>query len=155
MESPKTDAMRRTCALYKAGGTAALSVLDVDTGGPFTTLVNVAVDSSLRPLLLISALAHHSKCLAANPMASVMLHEAIAADADPMLTFRATVLGKFEKVAPDAAARFFLARHPYAELYAGFGDFDYWRMEAEHAHIIAGFGRAYGVRFSDIAALAS
>jgi heme iron utilization protein len=153
MQTPKQQAMVQAWSLVAAGGTAALSVLDVAGGGPFTTLVNVAVDEALSPLLLISSLAHHSRCLSADGRASLLLHEPISADADPMLTFRVSLSGVFSPVAPGHAAQAFLTRHPYAEVYAGFGDFSYWRMEAEHAHIIAGFGRAYGVRFKDLVAL--
>ena len=151
METPKQEAIGRVRSLLSAGGTAALSVLDVDGGGPFTTLVNVAAGVDLQPLVLISSLAHHSKCLSVDARASLMLHDVIAADADPMLTFRVTLLGRFSIVAAEEAETVFLARHPYAELYAGFGDFSYWKLDVDHAHIIAGFGRAYGVRFKDIA----
>lgn len=152
METPKQEAMGHVRTLLRRGGTAALSVLDVEGGGPFTTLVNVAAGVDLQPLLLISSLAHHSKCLARDSRGSLLLTDAIAVDADPMLTFRVTLLGRFMQVAAEEAEAVFLARHPYAELYAGFGDFSFWRMAADHAHIIAGFGRAYGVRFKDIAA---
>ncbi len=152
METPKQEAIGRVRSLLSAGGTAALSVLDVDGGGPFTTLVNVAVGTDLQPLVLISSLAHHSKCLARDARASLMLHDVIADNADPMLTFRASLLGRFAEVERDTASGPFLTRHPYAELYADFGDFSYWRMAVDHVHIIAGFGRAYGVRFKDIAA---
>ena len=153
MQSPKLEAMARARTLIASGGTVALSVLDVEGGAPFTTLVNVAVDAALRPLLLISGLAHHSKCLDADARASLMLHEAIAPKGDPMLTFRVSLLGRFERIPASDAEQHFLKRHPYAELYAGFGDFAYWRMDADHAHIIAGFGRAYGVRYKDIVEL--
>lgn len=152
METPKQEAIGRAKALLLAGGTAALSVLDVEGGGPFTTLVNVAAGIDLQPLVLISSLSHHSKCLAMDARASLMLHDVIADDADPMLTFRASLLGRFVEVEREIASAPFLARHPYAELYAEFGDFSYWRMDVDHVHIIAGFGRAYGVRFKDIVA---
>lgn len=148
METPKHDASVKAKALISAGGTAALSVVDVDQGKPFVTLVNVAADQAHRPLVLISDLAHHAKCLRADARAS-LLFTAPVGEGDPMLTFRVTLQGHFVAVAHDAA---FLARHPYAEMYAGFGDFHMWRMEPQHAHIIAGFGRAYGVRFKDVAA---
>ena len=150
MQSPKLDAMAQARKLISGGGTAALSVLDVEGGTPFTTLVNVAADARLRPLLLISSLAHHSKCLNADARASLMLNEKIAPEGDPMLTFRVSLLGRFERVSASEAEQHFLTRHPYAELYAGLGDFQCWRMDAREAHIIAGFGRAYGVRFKDL-----
>ncbi len=151
-DSPKTEAMRASAALLKSGGTGALSVIDVVDGGPFTTLVNIAADADMRPLLLISNLSHHTKCLKANPIASVMLHAPITAEGDPMLTLRVTVSGRFALVEATDAKAAFVAVHPYAEMYASFGDFNIWRMEAEHAHIIAGFGRAYSVRYKDLAA---
>jgi heme iron utilization protein len=149
VETPKHDASVKAKALISGGGTAALSVVDVDQAKPFVTLLNVAADAQCRPLILISDLSHHAKCLKADPRASLLIHAPLA-DGDPMLTFRVTLQGVFTPVDHNPA---FLARHPYAEMYAGFGDFNMWRMEPDHAHIIAGFGRAYGVRFKDIAAL--
>jgi heme iron utilization protein len=149
VETPKQEATRRAKALIVGGGTAALSVVDVDGGAPFTTLVNVAADAGAYPLLLMSALSHHSKCLAKDKRGSLMLHEPLN-EADPMLTFRVSLLGAFEQVSHDDVEKLFLKRHPYAELYTGLGDFSYWRMVPDHAHIIAGFGRAYGVRFVDV-----
>jgi heme iron utilization protein len=150
METPKTEAMQRAKNLLLDGGVAALSVIDVNDATPFTSLVSVAVGDDLAPLLLISDLSHHTKCLKANPRASVMLHAPIASDGDPMLTFRATFTGVFEMTSHGQAAKPFLARHPYAEMYSEFGDFNFWRLQAEQAHIIAGFGRAYTVRFKDL-----
>jgi heme iron utilization protein len=148
VETPKHDASVKAKALILRGGTAALSVVDLDEDKPFVTLVNVAAGAQCQPLILISDLSHHAKCLRTDPRASLLLTAPIA-DGDPMLTFRVTLQGVFSQVDHDPA---FLARHPYAEMYAGFGDFHMWRMEPDHAHIIAGFGRAYGVRFKDIAA---
>jgi heme iron utilization protein len=153
METPKTEAMRRAHDLLRAGGVAALSVIDPGHSTPFTSLVNVAVGDDLAPLLLISDLSHHTKCLKANRQASVMLHAPINTDDDPMLTFRATITGAFEMTTHELAAKPFLARHPYAEMYSQFGDFNFWRLQADHAHIIAGFGRAYSVRFKDLLSL--
>lgn len=151
MDSPKRQGMAAARALLAAGGTASLGVTDVEGGGPFVTLVNVAVDDTLRPIILISALAHHAKCLAANARASLLLHAPLPDDGDPLTALRVTVGGTFQPTDDAAVREAFLARHPYAELYAGFGDFRFWRMSATEAHIIAGFGRAYGVRFQDLA----
>ena len=147
METPKQEAARQAKALITAGGTAALSVVDRDGGKPFVTLVNVAADAAARPLILISDLAHHAKCLHADARGSLLYHAPIG-DGDPMLTFRVTLQGVFSQIDFDNV---FLRHHPYAEMYASFGDFNMWRMEPDHAHIIAGFGRAYGVRFKDVA----
>ncbi|MBL8791166.1 MAG: pyridoxamine 5'-phosphate oxidase family protein [Rhizobiales bacterium] len=155
MDSPKREGMAAAAGLLRAGGTGALAVLDSTGGGPMVTMVNTAVDAGLRPLILISALSLHTRCLSADPRASLMLHDAFPPGGDPQTALRVTLSGRFEKLADaDAgeAAQAFLARHPYAGLYAGFGDFAFWRMAPERAHIVAGFGRAYDVRFADLAA---
>lgn len=153
-KSPKRDAIEASKRLFAAGGTGALAVLEPGTGAPLVTMVNTAADGGLRPLILISALSLHTRCLSADPRASLMLRAEFPEDGDPQTTLRVTLSGVFVKV-PEAdraeAARAFLARHPYADLYASFGDFAYWRLMAETAHIVAGFGRAYDVRFKDLA----
>lgn len=153
METPKQDGIKTAAALIRAEGTASLSVIDVKGGGPFVTLVNVAADAALRPVLLTSALSHHTQCLKADSRGAILLHSSLPNEGDPLTTFRVTLTGIFNVVERGEVEGLFLARHPYADFYAGFGDFGYWRMEPDHAHIIAGFGRAYSVPFKGLAEL--
>src|SRR5690606_15151833 len=44
----------------------------------------------------------------------------------------------------------FLARHPTAERYAGFGDFSFFRLEPQHAVLVGGFGRAFELVPADV-----
>ena len=155
METPKQDGVKTAASLIRAGGAGALSVIDVKTGGPFVTLVNVASDATARPVILTSALSHHTQCLKANPRSAIMLHAELPPDGDPLTAFRVTLSGEFQPVAREDVAALFLARHPYADFYASFADFGYWRMEPLHAHIIAGFGRAYSVPFREISRIAA
>jgi putative heme iron utilization protein len=60
---------------------------------------------------------------------------------DPLSGTRVSISGMIEKIEDAAARRRFLARHPTAESYAGFADFDFFRVEIERAHLVAGFGR--------------
>jgi heme oxygenase (biliverdin-IX-beta and delta-forming) len=46
--------------------------------------------------------------------------------------------------------RRFLARHPKSELYAGFGDFSFWRMTVASAHLNGGFARAADLTAADV-----
>ena len=46
--------------------------------------------------------------------------------------------------------RRFLARHPKSELYAGFGDFAFWRMRVASAHLNGGFARAADLAAADV-----
>ncbi|MBO0717990.1 MAG: HugZ family protein, partial [Rhizobiales bacterium] len=127
--------------------------IDRNTGHPFGSLVNVATDSDGSPLILISRLSSHTANLEADGRASVLL--AAAGKGDPLAHPRLTVLGRFAEIARDGAdeshlRRRFLARHPKAELYAGFADFALWRMSIESAHLNAGFARAADLTAADV-----
>src|SRR5689334_14134891 len=130
-----------------------LGTLDRNTGHPFASLVNAATDVDGAPLILTSRLSTHTANLEADPRASVLLAE--TGKGDPLAHPRLTVLGRFVAVARDGAddarvRRRFLARHPKSELYAGFGDFGFWRMEVASAHLNGGFARAADLKGDDV-----
>jgi len=126
--------------LLRRARTGTLSTLNRDDGTPYASLVNVATDVTGWPLILVSTPAWHTKNLAADPRASLMVAEMPAAG-DALTGARVTVMGRFVKVADEALSRRYLSRHPAAALYSGFGDFGFWRMEPVRAHAVAGFGR--------------
>lgn len=126
--------------LLRRARTATLGTLNRDTGVPYASLVNVATDVRGWPLILVSTLAWHTRNLLADARASLMVAELPEAG-DALTGARVTVMGRFHKTEEPALARRYLARHPAAELYAGFGDFAFWRLEPEQAHAVAGFGR--------------
>lgn len=131
--------------LLRATRAGTLATLDRNTGYPFASLVNVATDVDGSPLILVSRLATHTANLEVDGRASLLLTETGKGDA--LAHPRLTVLGTFKPVARESAddariRRRFLARHPKSELYAGFGDFAFWRMEVASAHLNGGFARA-------------
>jgi putative heme iron utilization protein len=130
-----------------------LGTLDRNTGHPFASLVNVATDVDGSPVILTSRLSTHTANLEADGRASVLLAE--TGKGDPLAHPRLTVLGDFARVdreSADAARvrRRFLARHPKSELYAGFGDFSFWRMRVASAHLNGGFARAADLKTDDV-----
>lgn len=127
-------------ALLRRARTATLGTINADDGTPYASLVNVATDVRGYPLLLVSTLAWHTRNLLADPRGSLMVAE-VPPSGDALTGPRVTVMGRFAKVEEAAIQRRYLARHPAAELYAGFGDFAFWRMMPERAHAVAGFGR--------------
>jgi len=140
-------------ALLRATRAGTLGTLDRHTGHPFASLVNVATDMDGSPLILTSRLSTHTANLEADGRASVLLAE--SGKGDPLAHPRLTVLGVFAQVARDSAAeprvrRRFLARHPKSELYAGFGDFSFWRMRVAAAHLNGGFARAADLKAKDV-----
>jgi len=140
-------------SLLRATRTGTLATLDRNSGYPFASLVNVATDVDGAPLILVSRLATHTANLECDTRASLLLAETGKGDA--LAHPRLTVLGTFEPVARDGAddpriRRRFLSRHPKSELYAGFGDFAFWRMSVVSAHLNGGFARAADLSAADV-----
>lgn len=140
-------------ALLRATRAGTLATLDRNTGHPFGSLVNVATDAGGAPLILVSGLATHTANLEVDPRASLLLAETGKGDA--LAHPRLTVLGSMVQVAHGSAEepairRRFLACHPKSELYAGFADFSFWRMEVVSAHLNGGFARAADLTAADV-----
>lgn len=126
--------------LLRRARTGTLATLNAGDGIPYASLANVATDVEGRPVILVSTLAWHTRNLAADPRASLLVAEP-PETGDALTGARVTVMGRFVRTADPAHRRRYLARHPEAALYAGFGDFAFWRMEPETIHAVAGFGR--------------
>jgi hypothetical protein len=118
----------------------ALGTLERGTGYPYASLVTVATEPGGGPILLISRLALHTRNLEADPRASLMI-DGTAGDGDPLAGGRVTLVGRCAPTTSATAPRRFLARHPAAEVYAGFADFRFFGFEIERAHFVGGFGR--------------
>jgi heme iron utilization protein len=149
MDETKRESLVAAKAMLAAARTAALSVIDPETAGPFGALVNVAVDAELRPIILTSTLSRHTQGLLKDVRASIMVQGVIPEDRDPLTEMRLTVTGTFAASEGSDVRKCYLARHPYAELYVDFGDFGFWRMTPEKLYVVAGFGRVYSFDFDD------
>ena len=122
-------------------------------GQPFASLVTPAPAPDLSPLLWLSTLSEHTRHLAQEPRCS-LLFAGTAEGPNPQTAPRVTVTGLAERV-PEAAvaglkARW-LARHPYAALYADFADFGLWRVRIMGALHVGGFARAERIRAVELA----
>ncbi len=136
---PEAEAKR----LLRTARSGALATLTA-SGDPFASLVSVATDPDGSPLLLVSQLSAHTRHLDRDARASLLLAD--TGEGDPLRHPRLTITGAAAKVtdaaARDAAKTRFLRRHPQAALYADFGDFSFWRIGMEQAHLVGGFARA-------------
>lgn len=110
-------------------------------GWPYASLVTVACDVDGSPVLLLSGLADHTRNLALDNRVC-LLFEAASGLANPQTGARVSVTGRLKRTTDENLARRFLARHPGAGRYAGFGDFAFYRLDVERAHFVGGFGRA-------------
>jgi putative heme iron utilization protein len=125
--------------------------LATNTGGqPFASLVTPACmpDGSL--LLLLSRLAEHTRHLMADSRCSIMVSGAATSE-NPQTTPRVTVTGVAEVVDDPALKARYLAVHPYASLYADFGDFATWRIAPAAGILVGGFARAFRLKGADLA----
>lgn len=141
--SPKFDPVQTTKSLIRSGKQGALATLSPGTGDPYCSLVNVATTPDGSPVLLISALALHTKNILANSRVSLMIDERSAGD--PLEGARVMIAGRAEKVSDETALepirRRYLSRHPSAELFVGFADFAFFKIAVRDVHLVAGFGR--------------
>ncbi len=110
-------------------------------GQPFASLVTPSCAPDLSLLLLLSDLSEHTRHLRTEPRCSVLVAGA-QADANPQTIPRVTVTGLAELVDDSALKARYLAVHPYASLYADFGDFALWRIRPASGLYVGGFGRA-------------
>jgi heme iron utilization protein len=149
-QDQRESGLHETRQVLLATKTATLSVLDFETGGPLGAFVNVAVTALFEPLILTSTLSRHTQCLDRDGRCSIMVNGAVPAKGDPLTGFRATLTGSMRRVDDAETIALFLTHHPYAELYAGFGDFGFWRMTTDKLYVVAGFGRVFSYAASEL-----
>ena len=108
-------------------------------GYPYATVVPSVLDEQHRPLLLISALAEHTKNLLADPRVSLSLLEPGAGNVQTAA--RITLLGDAERFDPDELLQARYLRYlPEAEQYLQL-DFMFFRIVPKRLRHIAGVGR--------------
>lgn len=118
-------------------------------GQPFATLVTPATAPDLAILLLLSDLSEHTRHLRSEPRCSVLVWgeaEGASAQTAP----RVTITGIAERIDDTALKARYVALHPYAALYADFGDFAIWRIRPLGGLFVGGFARAARLRAADL-----
>lgn len=141
-DAPHTPAQRTRRLMRSIPRGALGTVLHEAGGAPYVSLVSVAADHDGAPILLLSDLADHSKNLAQDDRAALLL-DGTGEREDPLAGERVSLVGRLRtSVEPRHRARY-LARHPQAALYADFKDFAFYHLELERAHLVAGFGRIH------------
>ena len=139
--------------LVRTARFGALAVLEPGSGHPHASRVAVAPDIDGVPAMLLSSLSPHTTALDADPRCTLLLGE--PGRGDPLAHPRISVIGLAQRLLRDSEADArvrgrFLARHPKAGLYAGFGDFGFFRLEPQRAVLVGGFGRAFELGPDDL-----
>lgn len=141
-----------TTALLRDMRHATLAVIDPATGHPHLSRILCQADADGAPVALLSGIAAHSRALAAEPRAGLLV-EAPAGRGDPMGWPRLSmqVVAAPLPMEPRRRARW-LERHPRSQLFLGLADFAFWRLAPLSGLLNAGFGAAFGLGGSDLLA---
>jgi putative heme iron utilization protein len=107
-------------------------------GWPFASLTPYALSEEDEPLLLLSALAEHTRNVQADSRASLFVYD--VSQADPQAGGRVTLLGRVHARDEAHVKDRYLARHPTAEDYFAMSDFGLYVLRVEHARYVGGFG---------------
>jgi len=123
-------------------------------GYPYGSFVDYVTDHQGRPVILISALAEHTRNIHQAPKVCLAVHDA----GNQMQALpRLMLMGEAKLIGPDDThhiraryLRYFPEVEPLLEL-----DFAFYRIELQHIRYIAGFAQARWVSPTDFLALAS
>lgn len=149
IQSMSHDAIQ---SIIHNAGHGSLGTISAD-GFPFVSMVTVAAIGNRSVAMLLSGLAVHSQNLWRDQRASLLLIATSgrsvesgksAGVSDPLSESRVSLVGNVTKLArgDDANVRAsFLVKHPSAAMYADFGDFAFYVLDVDVAHLVAGFGR--------------
>jgi putative heme iron utilization protein len=140
---PQASAAWEARLLLRAARAATLAT--TAQGQPFASLVTPATTADLSVVLLLSSLSEHTRHLRADPRCALLV-TGPAAGPNPQTAPRLTITGVAEPDPDPALKARFLAVHPYAQLYADFGDFAVWRVRPLAALFVGGFARAVRLR---------
>lgn len=153
---PTDDEARALASKLLAGASfAAIGVIEPDTGYPLVSRIAFGLDRQGGwPVFLASELSFHSKALAHDPRATMLVGEP-PAKGDPLAFPRVTLIGEVTRIDRSSKERYtlrepWLERHPKAQLYIDFGDFHFFRMEVKRANLNGGFGKAFVLNPADL-----
>jgi heme iron utilization protein len=147
--APPPGASSDAKRLLRLARVGALATIDGAAGAPLTTLVGVASDWDGSPLFLMSELSRHTRNLAVDARASLLL-TSTGGRGDPLNRPRLTVGGPIAPHPDPTSRRRYLQRNPKAGLYASFTDFAIRRLQIETIHFNGGFGRADALSVADL-----
>ncbi len=146
LQTTTPETLQKVREMIAGARYATLATIEPGTGYPAISRVAMASLANATPLLLTSALATHTRALAADKRCSMLIGEVGKGDA--MAHARISIFCHAAKVPQDEHASMralFLAHHPKAINYIDLPDFGYWQLDVERISYNAGFGKAYAL----------
>jgi heme iron utilization protein len=136
---------REAAALLCAARSGTLAT--TENGRPYAALVTPALGPEGQVVLLLSELSAHTRHLRADPRCALLV-TGVAADENPQTTPRLSLLGTASPTQDPAVRDAYLTTHPYAKLYAGFTDFNFWTLQIDEAYYVGGFAAAASLQIA-------
>lgn len=131
---------------------ATLAVLDGSTGFPHLSRILCQTDPDGVPVALLSGIATHSRALAVDPRAGLLV-DAPPSRGDAMSQPRLSLQINATPVPMTEVLRaHWLARHPKSKLFLGLPDFTFWQLTPVGGLLNAGFGAAFRLGPGDLTA---
>ena len=149
-EDPKKTALAETRRLLEVSAAGMLATAMVERGShPYVSLATFALDEMGAPVFLFSDLADHTRNLKADWRASLMVEDASHLK-NPQTGPRATLIGTVTPSGNLDHRAAYLKKHPSSGKYAGFADFNIYRMTIDLVHFVGGFGEAVWLQADEI-----
>jgi putative heme iron utilization protein len=148
LREPQNDIHREARLLLRAARSASLAVIEDEY--PAIALVTPAVTLDGAVIVLLSQLSAHTRALDRDPRCALMV-QGPASERNPQTSPRLSLVCDAARSDDPADRARYLAIHPYAAFYAGFGDFGVYRLSPLTARYVGGFARAASL---DVARLA-
>lgn len=153
--APAPSLAERARTLIHRARTGTLATRSAKRDGhPFGSLAPYGVLPDGSPTFLISALAVHTQNLRVDRRASLLVCDPDVGNDDPLARGRVTLLGEVEPAGgepPPELRDDYLARHPSARGWVGFGDFSFHRMRVAEVYFVGGFGAMGWISAEDYA----
>lgn len=129
---------------------AVLAVNDPGSGHPHLSKIACQTDAAGVPIALLSGLAIHSRILAADPRAGLLV-ETLRDRGDPMTWPRLSLQVAASVIAdPGDLQDRWLETHPKAAAFIDLPDFRFWRLVPRSGFLNAGFGAAFRLTPADL-----
>ncbi len=148
------DDMARALArdLLERARTAAIAVIDPETGAPYVSRIAFGRAADGTCLALLSDLALHTRALRADPRASLLIGEP-GGKGDPLTQPRLTLMVTAQPVEDGERVhlrQIWLALQPKSKLFVDFADFHFFCFKIRYGHLNGGFGKAYALDEKDL-----
>jgi heme iron utilization protein len=130
---------------------ATLGTLDQD-GAPFSSLVALARDTALAPVIITSHLSSHTGHMERDNRVSLLI--SAIGKGDPLAHPRLTLIGRaiaahVGDTTYNELREIYLAQNPKAQLYVDLPGFWFWRIAPEKVFLNGGFGKAWNGAWAD------